>query len=45
LIYDFFGDDFEAAFEEVMEFIADEGRFHRGLKRLLEGIEAEFAPK
>jgi AcrR family transcriptional regulator len=45
LIYDFFGDDFEAAFEEAMEFIADEGRFHRGLKRLLDGIEAEFAPK
>jgi hypothetical protein len=27
-----------------MEFIGDEGRFHRGLKRLLDGIEAEFAP-
>jgi AcrR family transcriptional regulator len=44
LIGEFFGDeDFEAAFERAMEFIADEGRFHRGLKRLLDGIEAEFA--
>ena len=44
-IHEFFGDDFEASFERAMEFIADEGRFHRGLKRLLDGIEAEFAPK
>jgi AcrR family transcriptional regulator len=43
LISKFFGEDFEAAFEEAMEFIGDEGRFHRGLKRLLDGIEAEFA--
>ncbi len=46
LISEVFGDeDFEAAFQRAMEFIADEGRFHRGLKRLLDGIEAEFAPK
>jgi AcrR family transcriptional regulator len=45
LIAEFFGDDFEAAFEEAMAFIADEGRFHRGLARLLDGIEAEFTPK
>jgi AcrR family transcriptional regulator len=44
LIGEFFGDDFESAFEEAMELMADEGRFHRGLKRLLDGIEAEFAP-
>jgi AcrR family transcriptional regulator len=44
LIDEIFGDDFEASFERAMEFIADEGRFHRGLKRLLDGIEAEFAP-
>jgi AcrR family transcriptional regulator len=44
LISEFFGTDFEDAFEEAMEFIGDEGRFHRGLKRLLDGIEAEFAP-
>jgi AcrR family transcriptional regulator len=45
LIEDFFGEDFEASFEEAMEFMADEGRFARGLARLLDGIEAEFAPK
>ncbi len=45
LIYDLFGDDFEATFNEAMELMADESRFHRGLKRLLDGIEAEFAPK
>jgi AcrR family transcriptional regulator len=46
LIAHFFGDeDFEATFEQAMELMADEGRFHRGLKRLLDGIEAEFAPK
>jgi AcrR family transcriptional regulator len=45
LIGEIFGDeDFEAAFQRAMEFIADEGRFHRGLKRLLDGIEAEFGP-
>jgi AcrR family transcriptional regulator len=45
LIHEFFGDDFEAAFAEAMEMIGNEDRFHRGLKRLLDGIEAEFAPK
>jgi AcrR family transcriptional regulator len=45
LIHEFFGDDFEGAFEQAMELMADEDRFHRGLKRLLDGIEAEFAPK
>ncbi len=45
LIHEFFGDDFEATFEEAMEFMADETRFDRGLARLLDGIEAEFAPK
>ena len=44
LIHEFFGDDFETTFEEVMAFMSDEDRFHRGLKRLLDGIEAEFAP-
>lgn len=44
LIGEFFGDDFEAAFEQAMEFMADASRFDRGLKRLLDGIEAEFAP-
>jgi AcrR family transcriptional regulator len=45
LIQDFFGEDFEASFDRAMEFMADETRFDRGLKRLLDGIEAEFAPK
>jgi AcrR family transcriptional regulator len=45
LIGEFFGDDFEAAFEQAMEFMADASRFDRGLKRLLDGIEAEFAPR
>jgi AcrR family transcriptional regulator len=45
LIHEFFGDDFEATFQEAMELMGDEDRFHRGLKRLLDGIEAEFAPK
>ncbi|HVW47981.1 MAG TPA: TetR/AcrR family transcriptional regulator C-terminal domain-containing protein [Solirubrobacterales bacterium] len=45
LIGEFFGDDFEASFDEAMQFMADETRFDRGLARLLDGIEAEFAPK
>jgi AcrR family transcriptional regulator len=45
LISEFFGEDFEATFAEAMEFMADESRFDRGLARLLDGIEAEFAPK
>jgi AcrR family transcriptional regulator len=45
LIHEFFGDDFESAFEEAMELMAGDGRFNRGLKRLLDGIEAEFASK
>jgi len=44
LIDEFFGSDFEATFQDAMEFMADEGRFDRGLARLLDGIEAEFAP-
>jgi AcrR family transcriptional regulator len=45
LIGEFFGDDFEATFEEAMEFMSDGARFDRGLARLLDGIEAEFSPK
>jgi AcrR family transcriptional regulator len=45
LISEFFGDDFEATFDEAMELMADGARFDRGLARLLDGIEAEFAPK
>ena len=45
LIDEFFGADFEATFRQAMELMADETRFDRGLARLLDGIEAEFAPK
>jgi AcrR family transcriptional regulator len=45
LIKEFFGDDLEDSFELVIELMAEEGRFERGLARLLDGIEAEFAPK
>ena len=45
LISEFFGEDFEATFEEAMEFMSDESRFDRGLTRLLDGIEAEVLAK
>jgi AcrR family transcriptional regulator len=45
LVKEFFGDDLEASFELIVEMMAEEGRFERGLARLLDGIEAEFAPK
>lgn len=45
LIDEFFGRDFEATFGEAMELMSDASRFRRGLERLLDGIEAEFAPK
>jgi AcrR family transcriptional regulator len=45
LINEFFGDDIDAGFDAVLEFLAQPGRFERGLDRLLDGIEAEFSPK
>ncbi|HEY5334248.1 MAG TPA: TetR/AcrR family transcriptional regulator [Solirubrobacterales bacterium] len=45
LISEFFGDDLDASFNLIVELMAEEGRFERGLARLLDGIEAEFAPK
>jgi AcrR family transcriptional regulator len=45
LIRDFFGDDFEASFEYVVQFMTEESRFERSLARLLDGIEAAFSPK
>jgi AcrR family transcriptional regulator len=45
LVKKFFGDDLDASFELVVEMMAEEGRFERGLARLLDGIEAEFAPE
>lgn len=38
----FLGDDVEAGFERLGELFLSEGRFERGLKRLLDGIEAEL---
>jgi AcrR family transcriptional regulator len=46
LINDFFGADVDSGFDAVLEFLNQPGRFERGLKRLLDGIEAELnSPK
>jgi AcrR family transcriptional regulator len=45
LIDDFFGDDLDASFDAVVEFMNQPGRFERGLARLLDGIEAELLAK
>jgi AcrR family transcriptional regulator len=42
LISSFFGNDADAGVEEVLDLITAEGRFDRGLKRLLDGIEANL---
>jgi AcrR family transcriptional regulator len=42
LIKEFFGDDAETGIAEVFDLIGTEGRFDRGLKRLLDGIEANL---
>jgi AcrR family transcriptional regulator len=42
LIREFLGDDADAAVDRVAESLFREGRFERGLNRLLDGIEAEF---
>jgi AcrR family transcriptional regulator len=42
LLSRFFADGATAGVEEVMEMITAEGRFDRGLKRLLDGIEANL---
>lgn len=44
-ISEFFGDDAIAGAEEVMALISQEGRFERGFKRLLDGIEANLPPR
>jgi AcrR family transcriptional regulator len=42
----FFGDgDFDASFDAIVEFMSQERRFDRGLARLLDGVEADVAPK
>lgn len=45
LINDFFGEDLDASFDAVIEFLSQPGRFERGLNRLLDGIEAEVLTK
>jgi AcrR family transcriptional regulator len=40
----FFGTDVDAAVKEIVNFLGQKDRFARGLARLLDGIEAEFAP-
>lgn len=45
LIRRFLGTDVRAAVEDIVEFMGQEGRFERGLNRLLDGIEAELSPK
>jgi AcrR family transcriptional regulator len=45
LINDFFGEDIDASFDAVVEFLSQPGRFERGLNRLLDGIEAEVLTK
>jgi AcrR family transcriptional regulator len=39
------GPDLGAAIEDIIGMMSGEGRFERGLNRLLDGIEAEVAPK
>lgn len=45
LITQFLGDDAAAGVEEVMNLLNTEGRFERGLDRLLDGIEATLPRK
>jgi AcrR family transcriptional regulator len=45
LIAEFLGSDIEESIDFVMDFLAQPGRFERGLKRLLDGIEAEIHTK
>jgi AcrR family transcriptional regulator len=42
LVSEFFGNDANAGIGQVIELISSEGRFDRGLKRLLDGIEADL---
>lgn len=42
LIRRYLGDDAQAGIDRVVAMFSEEGRFERGLKRLLDGIEAEL---
>jgi AcrR family transcriptional regulator len=44
LISHYLGPDVEVAVKDIIDFLSQEGRFARGLNRLLDGIEAEVAP-
>jgi AcrR family transcriptional regulator len=44
LIREFFGSDIGDAVKEIIDFMNQEGRFERGLDRLLDGIEASLDP-
>jgi AcrR family transcriptional regulator len=44
LISEFLGPDVDVAIKDIVDFLSQEGRFDRGLDRLLDGIEAEVAP-
>jgi AcrR family transcriptional regulator len=44
-IREVFGDDAEAGMKEIIELVTTEGRFDRGLHRLLDGIEANLPPR
>jgi AcrR family transcriptional regulator len=43
LIRDFLGADVDVGIKRVIEYVSREGRFERGLERLLDGIEAHVA--
>ncbi|MFT3865919.1 MAG: TetR/AcrR family transcriptional regulator [Solirubrobacterales bacterium] len=45
LISELFGSDVNAAIADIVDFMSQDGRFERGLDRLLDGIEAEVTPK
>jgi AcrR family transcriptional regulator len=45
LIDDFFDGDAGSAIDLMIDFLNQPGRFERGLERLLDGLEAAFAPK
>ena len=40
---DFLGTDVDVGIKRVIDYVSREGRFERGLERLLDGIEAHVA--
>ena len=45
LLTRYLGEDVNAGVDRIAELIADEARFDRGLRRLLDGFEAELGPR